>query len=190
MDLLVMPAFIDELGKLAFKLLKKASHTATLPGGSKIDIEKLYGVVEGRTPTKVPLDFKFPTSKDRGFGEARLRAADTSYPIMYTADGHLVDGRHRVTKLRAAGATEGYGHLLSKDDIDKVRIKKASATKPMDQRLGDGPEPDHTGRVGRVARNSTGGPAAPPMPEQAERFYLSSPQLLAPAAGITDSRIP
>ena len=69
-------------------------------------------------------------------------------------------------------------------------IKKASAIKPMDQRLGDGPEPDHTGRAGRVARNSTGGPAAPPMPEQAERFYLSNPQLLAPAAGTTDSRIP
>lgn len=69
------------------------------------------------------------------------------------------------------------------------RIEKL-ATKPMDQRQGDGPSTDYAALLGRVARNSSGGPAAPPVAEQAERFYIHAPQYLAPAAGTTDSRIP
>lgn len=107
---------------------KTSKHTTTLPNGNKIDIEKLYDIVNARQPTNTNIDkFKFPTTKKNGFSAERLENADTSFPIMVDTTGHLVDGRHRVTKLRQEGKTNALAHILSKEDLDSVIVdKKAS----------------------------------------------------------------
>jgi hypothetical protein len=108
---------------------KIGGHTATMPDGNKIDIEKLYSIVNTREPTNVDITkFKYPMSKQRGFSEKRLKDADTSFPIMFDETGHLVDGRHRVTKLKQEGKTEGLGHLLKKEDLSSVIIKEGEST--------------------------------------------------------------
>ncbi len=119
----------EEMKKLAERKVsinKLSGHTATMPSGNKIDIEKLYGVVNTREPTKVNITkFKYPTSERRGFSEKRLKDADTTFPIMFDETGHLIDGRHRVTKLKQEGKIEGLGHLLTKDDVELATIKEA-----------------------------------------------------------------
>jgi hypothetical protein len=117
----------EEMRKIAEK--KIGGHTATMPDGNKIDIEKLYSIVNTREPTNVDITkFKYPMSKQRGFSEKRLKDADTSFPIMFDETGHLVDGRHRVTKLKQEGKTEGLGHLLKKEDLSSVIIKEGEST--------------------------------------------------------------
>jgi len=119
---------------------KTAEHTATLPTGDKIDIEKLYGVVNSREPTKIDITkFKYPMSSQRGFSQKRLSDADTTFPVMFDESGHLVDGRHRVTKLKQEGKTEGLGHLLSKADIATALIKKAYPTTQLGRIENRGP---------------------------------------------------
>jgi hypothetical protein len=58
---------------------------------------------------------------------------------MFDESGHLIDGRHRVTKLKQEGKTEGLGHLLSKTDIAAALIKKAYPTTQLGRIENRGP---------------------------------------------------
>jgi hypothetical protein len=216
MDLLTMPSFIEELGKLAFKL-QGHDHVQ----GLDIAIENRKGSVRKgvdrdgkpwRTVMKHPYGYLKGTKGKDGEEIDVYVGPHKDAPIAHVVHQHKADGTgHDEDKVMLGFKSKAHARSaylahynspkflgpISSIPVDEMKRRFAEgkrieklATKPMDQRLGDGPEPDHTGRAGRVARNSTGGPAAPPMPEQAERFYLSNPQLLAPAAGTTDSRIP
>lgn len=217
MDSLVMPGFIDELGKLAHKL---QGHTAVQ--GLEIAIENRKGSVRKgvdkdgkpwRTVMKHPYGYLKGTKGKDGEEIDVYVGPHRDAPVAHVVHQHHADGTgHDEDKVMLGFKNKEHARRaylahynspkflgpISSIPVEEMKqrfasgkkIEKLAAPRSLGQRHGDGPDEDSFGRAGRVARNSTGGPAAPPSPEQAERFYLSNPQLIAPAAGTTDSRIP
>ncbi len=91
------------------------THTRTIDGRT-YDIDALIRRVAGRKPHKVRLPKASRSSRD-GFSPLRYLGADTAYPIPVTRDGTVVDGRHRVIKLRDQGASETDAITVTPDDL-------------------------------------------------------------------------
>lgn len=106
------------------------SHTKTMPDGSEIDIAKLVELMEGRHPESIPLDTLTPSRSTRsGFSPKRYDRVDTTQPVVISSDGLLLDGRHRILRLRDEGLENVMAHRSTPEDLEKVRMKSAGLEK-------------------------------------------------------------
>lgn len=102
------------------------THTKSLADGTKLDILKLIELVGQRTPTNINLnELDAPKKKNpaTGFSKKRYSNADVNYPLIAGPGNFLLDGRHRYFKLLDNGINQAKVHLVSTQDMDKVKIK-------------------------------------------------------------------
>ena len=57
---------------------------------------------------------------------ARVKKADTRFPIHINTDGYIIDGSHRLAKLHFAGAKYAKVHVVGSKVLDKTEIKNES----------------------------------------------------------------
>lgn len=95
-------------------------HSYPVPGGRAYWLtERLWAEAEGQSVQLVPIaqivefeqDCWFagrhaPTCRAVAEHTRRILAADLSYPVILAADGHLMDGGHRIAKAWLEGRTE------------------------------------------------------------------------------------
>lgn len=103
----------------------------------KYSIDKLVKLVSNRKPKNIPIgkvirknktletvegnfleNIKKPNKK---FYE-RVMRANTKYPIMLSEEGWIIDGSHRVSKLKWEGEEYIKAHIISKADLKKTQI--------------------------------------------------------------------
>lgn len=93
-------------------------HSHTVPGGRAYWLtEKLWAAAAGLPVVQVAIgdipefdqDCWFrgqaPTLRDVAGHTRRIMAADLSYPIIFSADGALMDGGHRIARAWIEGRT-------------------------------------------------------------------------------------
>lgn len=99
-------------------------HVATLADGRTLDIVRLVCLVQRRPPE--PISFSqlkgISRSRQTGFSKKRLERANTAIPGIVDQDNRILDGRHRVLKLRASGVTYGLFWKVSPEDIQQAII--------------------------------------------------------------------
>ena len=83
-------------------------HTAVLGDGRTIDVAALNRLAKDRLPQYVPVDelhfsTRDPKSHKSGFRLEQYIRADYSVPVLAREDGLVIDGRHRLCKLRDLG---------------------------------------------------------------------------------------
>jgi len=93
--------------------------------GRTLDISKLILLLEGRKPVRIAFSSLRGISRSRrtGFSRKRLERVDTTVPGVVDEHHLLLDGRHRVVKLQAAGATSSLFWVASADDIVQATIE-------------------------------------------------------------------
>jgi len=101
-------------------------HTATLPNGHSIDINKLEKIVsENEVVNKNISDLKLNganRSKSTGFGPKRYESADTKDPILVDVEGNVLNGRHRLFKLLDSGADQAGVIVVTEKDIQTCYV--------------------------------------------------------------------
>jgi hypothetical protein len=103
----------------------------------KYSINKLVQIVSKRSPVDVSIDKIIDKNKtletaegnflhnikkpNKAFYDRAMRA-NTQYPVMLSEEGWIVDGSHRVSKLKWAGHKNIKVHVITKDDLRQARI--------------------------------------------------------------------
>jgi hypothetical protein len=110
--------------------------------GEQYSINKLVEIVSQRKPTLVPIDKIIQKNKTLETAEGnflenikkpnkafldRAMRANTQYPVMLSAEGWIVDGSHRVSKLKWQGATHVKVHVITHADLKLARLTDAKA---------------------------------------------------------------
>jgi hypothetical protein len=98
--------------------MKQFHHRRTKDGKCVWDVDRLMRLAQGLPTKTVPLDSIFEFEEVYWFDEQyrptcravvshikRIQAADLSSPIILSADGHVMDGMHRVAKAWLLGLT-------------------------------------------------------------------------------------
>jgi len=103
----------------------------------KYSIDKLVRLVSDRKPKNIPIDKVIIKNKTLETAEGnflenikkpnkkfydRVMRANTKYPIMLSEEGWIIDGSHRVSKLKWEGEKYIKVHIISKDDLEKTQI--------------------------------------------------------------------
>jgi hypothetical protein len=103
----------------------------------KYSIDKLVKLVSNRKPKNIPIDKVIIKNKTLETAEGnflenikkpnkkfydRVMRANTKYPIMLSEEGWIIDGSHRVSKLKWEGEKYIKVHIISKDDLEKTQI--------------------------------------------------------------------
>ena len=102
-------------------------HSNPIPGGRAYWwTQKLWTATRGLPVRRVPIASIAEFDRDCWFQERhiptcravaeharRIQAADLAYPVILAADGHLMDGGHRISKAYLSGLT----------DIDAVQFE-------------------------------------------------------------------
>lgn len=139
--------------KLVNNLLKESF----VPGiygdeDKKYSIDKLVKIVSKRAPINMPIDKVIDKNKtletaegnfldnikkpNKAFYDRAMRA-NTQYPVMLSEEGWIVDGSHRVSKLKWEGHKSIKVHVITKDDLKQAQIfnpqqvKKSERIRPM-----------------------------------------------------------
>lgn len=99
--------------------MKQFHHRLTREGKLVWDVDRLIRLAQGLPTKTVPLDSIFEFEEVYWFDEqyrptcravvshvTRIQEADLSAPIILSADGHVMDGMHRVAKAWLLGLTE------------------------------------------------------------------------------------
>lgn len=109
--------------------VKAAEHTLTLPDGRVVDVHRLIALVAGREPERLPLaGFRVNRSSNTGFSRKRYAEADTSFPGVVDESGsRILDGKHRVARLRDAGETHGLFYRATDADLEKAAADTRAA---------------------------------------------------------------
>lgn len=189
------------LAKTAFKL---QGHTEIQ--GIGVAIENRRGSVrEGKNEdgTKWRTKFKIPYGYIKGTKGADNEEIDAyvgpdrQAPTAFVAHQKKQNGQHdedtvmlgfKSKEEARRGILDHYddpGHIGGVTAIPIERLKQllskgqkiTKLSKRMDEREGDVPTTDQTGRAGVNWRSSSGGPAEPPRPETAERFFVGNVML-------------
>jgi hypothetical protein len=215
MDAVTMSSFVGEL-KLAFKLQGETNVQGldiaieNRKGSVRKGVDK-----DGkpwRTVMRNPYGYIRGTKGKDGEEIDAYVGPDKSAPNGFVVHQHKADGTgHDEDKVMLGFKTKGQARSaylahynspkflgpISTLTIEQMKQRFAKgekieklATKPMDQREGDTPSTDATGRENANWRQAPSGLGHAVSPEQAERHYLSLPQFLLPAAGTTDTRTP
>jgi hypothetical protein len=114
----------------------------------KYSIDKLVKLVSNRKPIEIPIDKVIDKNKtletaegnflenikkpNKNFYDRAMRA-DTQYPVMLSEDGWIVDGSHRVSKLKWGGEKNIKVHIISKDDLKKALISNIKQLKKSEK---------------------------------------------------------
>lgn len=103
----------------------------------KYSIDKLAKLVSNRKPKNIPIDKVIIKNKTLETAEGnflenikkpnkkfyeRVMRANTKYPIMLSEEGWIIDGSHRVSKLKWEGKKYIKAHIISKADLEKTQI--------------------------------------------------------------------
>lgn len=201
MDTATLSSFTDELTKLAYKL---QGHTTVQ--GLGVAIENRKGSVrtgknedgtEWRTKFKLPYGYIKGT---KGADNEEIDAyvgPDRESPTAFVAHQKKENGQHdedtvmlgfRTKEEAKRGILAHYDdprHIGGVDPVPMKRLKELLArgekitkisTPRMDERAGDTPSLDQTGRAGVNWRGPSGGAGEPPRPETADRFEISNVQ--------------
>lgn len=100
-----------------------------MPIDKIIDKNKTLGTAEGNFLDNI----KKP---NKAFYDRAMRA-NTRYPVMLSEEGWIVDGSHRVSKLKWEGHKSIKVHIITKDDLKQARIfnpqqvKKSEKIRPI-----------------------------------------------------------
>jgi hypothetical protein len=108
--------------------MKQFHHRPTPAGTLVWDVDRLIRLAHGLPTKTIPLAriFEFdevywfddqyrPTCRAVVSHVQRIQAADLSIPIILSADGHVMDGMHRVAKAWLLGHTEIQAVQFSQD---------------------------------------------------------------------------
>ncbi len=117
--------------------MEKYPHGFWEDGTRKFSVDALFKLVQGRAPTEVPIqqiirknvdlqspegNFRHNLQNPTPEFEARALRADTTFPVLLSPEGWIVDGSHRIAKLRWQGATRVWAHILSNRDLAQARV--------------------------------------------------------------------
>ena len=112
------------------------SHSRLTPKGRYVwNVERLWPLAKHLTVISIPLENIPEFDQDCWFGDTtpptcravaehakRIQEADLSYPILLSAEGHLIDGGHRIAKAWLLGMKEIQAVRFAVDpDPDEVR---------------------------------------------------------------------
>ena len=86
------------------------------------DIEALIKLVKNRKSIRVKLP-KANRSSSTGFSKKRYKETNVKFPILILNTGELIDGRHRVLKLKDKGYFETQAIIITKEDLKIVEIR-------------------------------------------------------------------
>ena len=124
------------------EILKQIKEEEFIPGvwgdeNNNYSINKLVNLVKNRNPTELSIDSVIEKNSDLETKEGnfkdniqnptnlfykRTMDANTQYPIMVSEEGWIVDGSHRVAKLKWEGKKYIKAHKISKSDLEKAKI--------------------------------------------------------------------
>jgi hypothetical protein len=107
----------------------KQSHNRPTPAGTHVwDVDRLIRLAHDLPVKTIPLASIFEFDEVYWFDEQyrptcravvshiqRIQEADLSVPIILSADGHVMDGMHRVAKAWLLGLTEIHAVQFSQD---------------------------------------------------------------------------
>jgi len=117
--------------------MEKYPHGFYEDGKNKYSIDKLFDVVKGREPKNISIRKIMDKNKDLETKEGnffdnienppkefekRLEKSDENYPILLSREGWIIDGSHRVAKLKWLGRREISAHILSKKDLETAIV--------------------------------------------------------------------
>lgn len=121
-----------------YRLVKESFVSGTYGDeDKKYSIDKLVKLVSNRKPKNIPIDKVIRKNKTLETAEGnflenikkpnikfyeRVMRANTKYPIMLSEEGWIIDGSHRVSKLKWEGKTCIKAHIISKADLKKTQI--------------------------------------------------------------------
>lgn len=113
------------------KRIGTATHDRVFTDGTRVDINKLIGLVKGRKSRKVEIASLKGISKAKksGYSEDRLKGARTSKPILINSTREVVDGRHRCIKTTMKGGTHIQAIRVTKKDLAQCRL--AAKVRPI-----------------------------------------------------------
>jgi hypothetical protein len=117
--------------------MKKYTHGFWEDGKNKYSVDELFEIVSGRDPEEVSIKKIIGKNKDLETKEGnflenledpttsfrkRVEKSDTSYPILLSDQGWIIDGSHRVAKLKWQGKMKILAHIISEEDLKNVRL--------------------------------------------------------------------
>lgn len=118
--------------------MEKYPHGFWEDGKNKYSVDSLFRVVQDREPTLVSTKKIIGKNKDLETKEGnffdnienpskefekRSEKSDEKYPILISKEGWIIDGAHRVAKLKWLGIRKILAHIISKDDLEKSIVK-------------------------------------------------------------------
>jgi hypothetical protein len=117
--------------------VKRYPHGFWEDGNSKYSVDLLFESVEDREPSVVSIDGIIRKNKNLGTGEGnfydnienpnrkfkkRAQKTDTTYPVLLSREGWIIDGSHRIAKLKWMGETQVKAHILSRSDLKGAEV--------------------------------------------------------------------
>lgn len=118
--------------------MKKYPHGFWEDGENKYSVDELFELVKGREPKNISIRKIIAKNKDLETKEGnffdnienpskefknRAEKSDENYPILLSKEGWIIDGSHRVAKLKWLGRRKISAHIISKDDLEKSFVK-------------------------------------------------------------------
>jgi len=103
------------------------AHTMTLLRTIKIDVWKLIEKSKGKLVKRRRISSirHCGFSRRSGFRWDRYHDTDTGYPLIVTWDNFLIDGRHRLLKLKKQGRKTVRVIVMTNTEIDECKITRS-----------------------------------------------------------------
>jgi hypothetical protein len=117
-------------------------------GDKKHSIDRLVKLVSKRKPVELSINKVIRKNKSLGTAEGnflenikkpnkkfyeRAMRANIQYPIMLSEEGWIIDGAHRVSKLKWMGKDTIKVHIISKADLEKTKITNPEELKKSEK---------------------------------------------------------
>lgn len=94
-------------------------------GRAKYDVGKLLKITRRRCPVRVDIEelWGYAGTKRSGFSLRNFYHCNTRYPVIALNSGRLVDGRHRLLKLKAQGRKRCAVVYINRSELEKCRTR-------------------------------------------------------------------
>lgn len=117
--------------------MKKYPHGFYEDGKNKYSVDQLFDIVGERKPKNISIRKIIEKNKDLETKEGnffdnienpskefkgRAEKSDENYPILLSKEGWIIDGSHRVAKLKWLGRRKILAHILSKKDLETAIV--------------------------------------------------------------------
>lgn len=117
--------------------MKKYPHGFWEDGKNKYSVDELFKLVKGREPKNISIRKIIDKNKDLETKEGnflenledpttnfrkRVKKSNTSYPILLSERGWIIDGSHRVAKLKWQGRRKILAHIISEEDLKNASL--------------------------------------------------------------------